>query len=373
MDRAPARLGRRGPTLRKHVTGWAHWRAGLAERWSPAWPTRPRTVWSDHGGRRRQVTVVWRRDERWLIGRCALTFFLGLAYVIGLAVLVSSIAVLLAWWTFDDPPGPPFEGPVGRIVLVVATVMGVLTVIGLHVEQAVHRRRDRRRRRALFEGAVVFREIVGSYDYEGDPIGVPYLAVDDGTSDTVTAFPVQDEIHGGVMVGDIVRVLPEDDTGTRPVELLDDTHRRPPLPDATMPETPPGAPVAVDDVVFAARTGVRGVEVTTTDIGDQTIQTWTYHLDRTGDPHIQVHVTPGGQPGAAALIALVRPRHRPPQHDSIGYHVERYEAPVLLIARQGTATIGVQTSALDTTGYYPWWDKLIARKALGRLTTPPSP
>jgi hypothetical protein len=26
----------------------------------------------------------------------------------------------------------------------------------------------------------------------------------------------------------------------------------------------------------------------------------------------------------------------------------------------------------DTAGYYEWWDKLLARKALARLTTPPS-
>jgi hypothetical protein len=106
---------------------------------------------------------------------------------------------------------------------------------------------------------------------------------------------------------------------------------------------------------------------------DQCVQTWTYHLADTGAPHVRVHVASGGEPGAAALLALVRPRHRPAQQDdSIGYTVERYQQPDLLIARQGAATVGIQASAADTAGYYEWWDKLLARKALARLTTPPS-
>ena len=65
-----------------------------------------------------------------------------------------------------------------------------------------------RRRRTPVDGTVLFWEIVGTYDREGDTIGVPYLAVDDGTTDTVTAFPVQPEFHAQVVAGDTVRVLP---------------------------------------------------------------------------------------------------------------------------------------------------------------------
>ena len=131
-----------------------------------------------------------------------------------------------------------------------------------------------------------------------------------------------------------------DDTGTRPVQLLH-PHRRPPAPAATTPDTPPEAPVAVDDVVFAVKTAVRALEMTTTAVGDQTVETWTYQLVDAGTPRVVVHVTSGGESGAAALVALVGPRHRPPQEDdSIGYSVERYEEPDLLIGRQGAATVG---------------------------------
>lgn len=344
-------------------------------RQSVATQTQPRTVRSPYGGRHREVTVVWPSGERGLWRHDAVR---GLRWL-GLWAVVGLLSVVAVWlvdrYVLDDGTPVPAgdDDPAYGILLFAAFVVLSLAATGMGLVVAFVRDVRGRRRPDIVEGAVVLRERVAVLG-DGDVVHRHYLAVDDGTSETVTATLVHPGAYGHVTVGDGVRLVLAG--GTRRLlrmEALHDAAGQPLPPLGTMPATPPDAPVTTGEVAAAIGRTVRRLEVTTAGDGDVPVWTWTFHLVDDGPTDVQVHLSSGGERGADAIVSMADPEDRSTRRVSgLGDTAHRYRVPSLLVVRSGPVTIAVQKSAFLAPPH-TWWDEELARKALTRVGLPHLP
>jgi hypothetical protein len=336
-------------------------------RQSVAEQTRPRTVWSNYGGRRRQVTVVWPRGERGMWRYEARRGLVVLAGIGALALLsVVAVELLVDQWLSGGVPDDRDGDPTYGLLLFTAFVALSLTATAVGLVVGGVRDLRGRRRPEVTEGAVVLRQDV--VEQGEDVVHRYYLAVDDGTSDTVPAVQVHQGLYAHFTIGDVVRLVRARGTGrVLQIEGVHDAEGRPLPPLGTMPAAPPEAGITTGEVAQAIGQTVRALEVATSDDAGTPVQTWTFHLVPV-TTHVRIHLSSGGQHAADAIVALANPEDRTPRPvPGLGDTAQRYRAPSLLVARRGTLVVGIQKSPF-TTPPRTWWDEELARKALSRLS-----
>jgi hypothetical protein len=202
---------------------------------------------------------------------------------------------------------------------------------------------------------------------DGNPVETFFLAVDDGTADTVTALRVAPHVYRHLTTGDVVRARVAG--GRRRlvgIEALRDGSGQPLPPLGWMPDAPPGTPLTAAEVAQAIGRTVRRVTTITAPVDGDLVSSWTFHLVDDTRTHVQLHVA-GGEQGAGAIVTLANPEDRTGRPVAgLGDGARRYAVPSLLVVRRGPVAIGVQKSAfLPPPNRH--WDEQLARKALARL------
>jgi hypothetical protein len=222
-------------------------------------------------------------------------------------------------------------------------------------------------RRQVLEGVLVRRRVAYGEDaVEGHR---HFLAIDDGRSDTLVAYPLGRERRSRigtspyhhVQTGDVVRLTVAPGCGhVFRIEPLHDAEGRSLPPLGMVPATPAGAPVTVEDVTRACKYVVRRVGETTTTHDGQTVRSWRFDLVDEKGLFVAVYLASGDR-GADAIAAAVGssvPTHR--KVTTLPGAV-RYEGG-LLVAQQGPVAVGVQRAPFMglPRGSFSWDEQLAA-------------
>lgn len=214
-------------------------------------------------------------------------------------------------------------------------------------------------RRRVVEGGVVRREVAYGEDaVEGYR---HFLAVDDGRSDTLVAYPLGRERRSRigtspyhyVQAGDVVRLTVAPGYGhVFRIEPVHDAEGRPLPPLGMVPDTPAGAPVTVGDVARLTRYVVRRVGEATTTHEGTVVRSWRFDLVDEKGLFVAVHVARGDR--ADDAIATV-----------VG------QDGGVRIVRRGPVTVGVQRAPFMglPRGSFSW-DEQLAALALANVGEP---
>lgn len=290
----------------------------------------------------------------------------GLTVVAGLAGAVAIVAAY-RWGR---------GGPEGRSVTDVLYGLGVpWALVGVAGAATLLRAVPDLWRRRVVEGTVVRRRVAYGEDaVEGHRL---YLAIDDGRSDTLVAYPLGRERRSRIgtspyhhlQTGDVARLTVAPGFGhVFRIEPLVDAEGRPLPPLGMLPATPPGAPVTAEEVSRTSTFVVRRVGEATTTHDGRAVRSWRFDLVDEKGLFVAVHLATGER-GAEAIVAAAGSTEPIGRTAPTLPGAVRYDRGLLVVER-GPVAVGVQASPFMGLPRGSWsWDEELARLALSRLTS----